>query len=817
MHVVDFSPVGALPTPVGALPTPAAVLTIGRLAHPLATDLRDLFLHGDSRRSAVTTFLALTPSAGCDPGDGWTLLPLAEWMPPPTHDPEPQRAANEATHACVTTASDLRRTLTHALRSLRTAERLQAAGLGDARTPPLDVILVADLTDAEAQGALLPMLDLVQDILAQDPHATGHLLLSIADFDPAEDDAHASRMAVLLHHLNARLEPGSPGATNHPGRVLSSDSTLDFYVYLFDRGQEGSREVKDAAELQVIMGNLLLALLCGGLADSFRRRNIRHERQERKAYFAAAGVAALHFEPTRIAQLCATRLTADFLDAELLLDRASVHTDAWADSSAPARGWAERVNGQLGDLDTWLARVLQDTPFVTRPARGHITLDIALPPFNSDSRPAVAHLAPRSWATALRQFDQQWRATRLPEILQTLQFNVLTLHKESVGILDSAVDALPRDPRVYPNGLVNAQRALQILQTRLQGALRLLENSVPQVGPDPAADLQALAQAAARFPGRALFVTRLLLGWLLQGAILVALGRELGLSSWLIGWIIAVMLLMTTGLAAARRMRQARWLHDQHQQCRRNLERSYAATLAEVTHSALRTLYTELLSRLDAGDEALRTLIDQVMEAKRLLAARPVAADTHASLLRRSPADAAFIQWAYATWRHTPDAMRTPFLQEAGLLDDWRTLRAETIVARGIAYSLDIFRPVAALTLNDVLARKSTVELRRLANALRCAAILPLRPRFDHLGGGAYAQRQRYLLLPGALAAGLPDADDATARHEEQVRISDPNLLLACAVCHLIPLAAVLPRLPAAEEWTDIDSPRPGSPAPPLA
>lgn len=773
-------------------PTPAVVLAVGRQGAEIAADIEPIFFRGDNRRQAVTHFLALTHTS-----KSVRLVPVAEALATEGHvvaDP------GQAYESCVAAVPALRVALEEQLRTLRTSERLLAAGLGDVSAPALDIILIADLIDPWSAGVLVPLLYLVQDLLTHDPYATRHVLLSIALFDKAGDSVYPTRLSAALKELDALLDQERSAIGEQAVKALGlqglhCDSTLDFHIYLFDQRKEGMREVKDQDELQVIMGNFALALLSGGLARRLDNNVSRLEKQERKAFYSSSGATALVFDPEILANACAARLSVEFIDDELLSDIPP--------NSQRAGEWASQVYRQLGDLSGWLERLLQNTPFTSYIKDGNMTFNLALSPIDFTA------LSRQRWEAAIACQDHHWRQNRLPEFQQAMAMNSLELRREVVKLLSQAVDELPQDVRLYPNGLATSVRALQTLQTQLETGLRQLAGGNGAPMPDSGANLAALSQAAKRFPSRILFAMALLLIVSVEAYGLAILGDWLhdrfATPLWLNWLLIAVTCAATTVAAQFYRVYQDRKLVGLRQQCVRNLERAYADSIENIIRAHLRELYAGLVDDLAAAQEQLHRLQSAIVEARTKLAAQQWIITSRTSLFRQSPVNKAFVEQMYYRWRQPPETMRSPLLNEYGLLVDWRKATPDSLVESFMGYGRRAFTPIQALTLREVLEQRPDKELDNSWLVLRKGATPLLRPNFDRFGGGSYAHKSGYWLQPETFNRISHHYKEKTSFTQEKLVSGDVNVVLSCFVRHLIPLIA-LPSLMLDEDFSGHDS-----------
>ena len=151
----------------------------------------------------------------------------------------------------------LKKKLEDLIHTLRLHQRLIEAGLGNEPDLPLGVILLADLADPILVSRLYPVLDTLKELLAHIPNSYSYLLLKTAVFESNPED----RVAFARLHLHLQKLQVQADQPNWP-----------FQVYLFDRYKEGIWEVKDDDELNVLMGNFLLALLSGRFAQQIAQR-----------------------------------------------------------------------------------------------------------------------------------------------------------------------------------------------------------------------------------------------------------------------------------------------------------------------------------------------------------------------------------------------------------------------------------------------------------------------------------------------------------------------------------------------------------------
>ena len=772
-------------------PTPALVLVLDQLGFDMAADVEAIFLNGDSRRAAVTRFLALT----YDTQDGLALTPVQEVA---ARNPAPD-TRREACQVIIDHAASLRAGLEAELRDLHTHQRLAQAGLGSVVAPPLDVFLVADLTDPSSSGAALPLAYLVQDLVTRQAEGKGHLLLSTASFEPADGDGLPDALAYCaLQELDTLLDPGT-AAKRHLAKALGleADAFLSLPVYLFDHHKEGTRAVKDRAELRVILGNFLLALLSGGLAQRLAGRLPQPEVLERRAFYSSGTATALVFEPKPLIEACAGRLGGEYLLAEM-------GPEATADPRAAAE-WATRREDRMGSPRLWMERLCNNTPCEPQSDNEGLRLGLHFHGFRFDTVPK------EDWADKIASYSVLFGQTKLPRYTQVIEENAKSLAEEVAADLEAALDGLPQSPQLYPGGLRTARLALQKLDERLEDRAEELSSGARAIPLHQEATLEELNTAAWNFPDLPAFIARPVILCTIEVYSLLALAR--GLRQHLAGhswplWLAALGIGgITAGACALWLWRKDHRLVTLRERCIRYCEMRYAALLEGKAREHLIALCGRLRGRVASAIEDLSQLEQDLTEARERLEAiweayasaespsegtgsgsHGIAVGSH---FRPSASDDAVAGWVYSRWRQPPEQMRQPLLEEQDLLDGWRLVTAETLVQRLLAYGRKAFGPVWELSLGDILRRRPKSEADMLWGYMARETIPLLRPQFDRLGGGGHVQTVRHLLVADGEFPGLSAAIQHTLSDWEIDPTGDPYIAICCRGKQLIPLAAL--------------------------
>ena len=735
--------------------TPTILLTLDAFGAAVAEDIRQLFVQNDDARQAATIILAL------DDADGLTSL-----TPVPADSMLGKMMAGQAPLSAV---------LEESMRHLRTEQSLARAGLADMVNPPLDIFILGDLSQRKTAQALFPALLLVEELLEPDPYGEAHLLLNVARFTGEESDISASDLLVLLQGLEAlRLADVATAKKMlqtwtevHAWRPLSTQ------IYLFDASKEGGREVSDRVEMRIIMGNVLMAFMSAGLAQKMTTRVSEAALLELKSPFHSAGATMMGFAPQPVIDQCAARLGKAFIQEELL-----------AESQPPGHvfsDWQENLEREMGGIRAWTMDAVAETPLEFHADERHMWLGLHFSGFDFD------HVAPQRWADVIATYDVMFARTKAPKIQEMLNERIGKLKQRTLQQLNEALVALPQHPGLYPGGLNASRQILRSLDERMEARMAELEMKEKSL-PDLEAQLARLAKESQDVPGIRPFLLRLFLlsvmVFYLVQMLSAALSSQTGLSV-MAGWLAGGIAVLATVLAALFWLhRKERHLIELREACIRTAEARNAhrleaylrAELAELMQS-LRSMVEKDRQRLYELEEALTTLVTE----SQLQQGVP------SSPFRLQAADENFIDWAYQRWQPDLDTMRRALLEEQHLLAEWRTTSAETIRQRLLAFSRHQFEAIHALPLAEVLRHRRD-EGRDVLSTLQRSATPLLRPDFDEIGGGRYAQLNQMVVLP---LGGLAKSGHSTDENWEWVNGLHPHLLFALRVRHLLPLASL--------------------------
>jgi len=726
----------------------------------------------------------------------------------------------------------LRLALETALHDLCSHERFIQAGLSNQAAVNLDLVVVGDLVDEHTASMILPLAALLQDILTYEPYGMAHFLLSAAIFlparpieagAPATGDQDGRALAARLHHtlqaFDAFLsqEEGEARQRLAAACGLGTIGLPNFQVYLFDHRKEGSLEVKDQAELQIIMSNFLRALLTDGFAQRLGS-GAAVEKQERRAFYTSAAATALVYEPTRLIESCAARLAVAFIDSALdVSDGPASKPPPWHDEPRLVEDLAHSALQELADLDAWAERLRQDTPFqALRTERGPY-LDLQMAGLSFENAP------PSEWVERIRQRKGQFESDDLPAGLARLEANLQALAAELVERLGRSLQAMPQEALLQGGSLCAARQAIHQIEVEIQRraqtsfAGRAATNAAPVVPSLPLSEPVELALLAVLLAEPAPRPTLKSFLALLRSDL--ADPGLIARSGSLLNWISRLV---------SRWLRQGEQrLIDARQRALNSLEEGYSQIFAERLSAALRALGEQLRAPVVQSYEDLDRLKAAAKGAREKLAMLPGVADRRSGVkalagqaIDQNPAEGSTLQisafrqevsdeqvddWFFCRWRPGDDEIRNALIEGFGLLADWRQIDAEALAERLQAYGRILFAPPARnLSLSEVLAHSSRrpgqahgltegseKTLEALLPRLAQGATPLLRPNFDRLGGGAGAPQTLYVLGQGLDAPAARLALHETALPVAVIPISDPYVLVCCRVRPFIPLAAL--------------------------
>lgn len=712
-------------TPVLMTANPALVLTIGSSLVNAIGEVKRIFLHSDARRDATTRFLSLTVH-----GDGAEWLVLGEQ----TTDKKTEAASPAQVQERVKSNAEMIHSgIRSALHELRSHERLIEVGLGGNSSLPLDVIVVADFVEPEAASLEL-LLPALEDLLTHEPYARVHLLLNIAVFD--EDPSASAAVHAGLQILQSVLREA----------VLA---TLP-QVYLFDRYKEGVWEAHDAPELQTILGNFLLALLSGGLAQHLAHQTAQPDVDEHKAYFCAASATTLIFDMRQLQQACAMRLGAEIIEAEF-------HSKIDPDP-AHVNELAADFTINHANLHLWAGRLCRDTQFHVLPGGKDVELHFADLQFEDTPM--------QDWVGAIRGYDTRFKEVQFPHQLTLIQKSASELNDEFLGEMSVFVQELPQQPRLYPGGVRASQFVLAKIRADMQSAQ------------SESMDMQEL---------EASWNTKIT-------SSLETLEKEIHALPKPPAWILRIPLFLRTPVIQLFNMiflyRELKFITEMRQTCVRLMEQKYEALAQEEIARRLTKLGKGWLSALDKHAREVKRLQTALDKLQRQFKKRTAELISSPSQFRLSVLDESVLTWAYYYGNRPQEGFRRTLLGERSFLSDWQKANIKILGERLDIFCRDVYQPLANVDLEEALHHRNGKDANVLGLSLLQGAVPLLRPNFDQTGSGTSFQL-RFFQCREPLSSSLYPTFKKDAQEWEAISTDDLFIAICCRVRMLIPRSAL--------------------------
>lgn len=438
-------------------PVPAVVIAVGDFAKNAVMPARDMYLRGDPRRQPVTVFFTL----GCEGNQENTLSSLIE-LSGLADETNPERQSHAAFHAVLQQSGAARAALDRAVHDVRIHESLLAAGWPAASNVPVNVYLIADLTDAIAVGCLFPLVALIQAICSFDWMCRSFLLLNTAVFPAATDEVgnlQEARVSQALQDMHALLDDRTAEWQMLAKCMnVSQPEGIPPAIFLFDRRKEGSAEVKDSESMELLMGNGLMALLEGNTARILAG-NLSQGLNEEPSYISL-GASMSVYNPASAQAACAVRAASAFVETWLLGDNPQDQV---------CERLVEQLWSRLGNPSLWLAEIaaaispetgsiaLGDNPLSLRASLASLQFQ----PLDLEKLPAL------NWDSSLQDYAANLERTLLPAAAKVAKETAQMLAARLRADLRRESRNMIRTPQLYPGGLRAAVQILARIEEKL--------------------------------------------------------------------------------------------------------------------------------------------------------------------------------------------------------------------------------------------------------------------------------------------------------------------------------------------------------------
>lgn len=704
--------------------TPALVLTIGSGLVPAAADVQRIFFQSDVRRRATTRFLSL------DFRTKQPALTEVEVIERGKHSNTISRS--QAIEMAQENAVAIQGGIRSVLHDLRSHEKLIEVGLGGKPHLPLDVMVLADLAEQES-AALATLLPLIYSLLTEEPYAKVHLLLSIAAF--SENSQECANTHATLKAIFEILEDREQSCLPQ--------------VYLFDRYKEGVWEAHDMGELQTILGNFLLALLSGGLAQRLAHQVVQLEVAENQAYFCGASATALIFDVAQLQKACAMRLGAEIIGMEF-------HSKIIPDPM-PVEEMAADFSLKSANPQTWTARLCRDSLFHSQ---GGTCVELHFSDLHFEDVPM------EDWVKTIQAYDTNFMERLLPAQTDLVIRNAGGLNDEFLEQTTRFIQTLPQLPRLYPGGVVATRMVLERIQKNIQEMRfitedsTLIENNLNAQIKDCLEKVKTMMQSLPKPPAWVFHLPGFLRKPAVQLFNLLFLYREL------------------------------KTLTDLRQGSVRLVEQKYEALMKEVIHQRLNELAVCWGTAFEKQRKSLKRLQSAVDKVQIEFNERTLKLISSPSLFRLSALDESVLAWAYYYGKRPQDGFRHALLGEHGFLVEWQKTNSRTLQERLERFCREVYQPLSRTDLEEALHHRDGKDAGFLALSMMQGSVPLLRPNFDQTGSGSSFQL-RFLQCKDPSSSSLFPTFKNDEQEWEYVSTDDLLLAICCRVRMMIPRTAL--------------------------
>lgn len=704
--------------------TPALVLTIGSGLIPEVADVQNIFFQSDVRRKATTRFLALDFRAK---QPELTEVGVTERGKHSNTISRSQALAMTREHA-----GAIQNGIRSILHDLRSHEKLIEVGLGGKAHLPLDVMILADLAEPES-AALETILPSLYSLLTDEPYAKVHLLLSIAAF--SENPLECANMQKSLEALCGVLE--------------DKEQTCLPQVYLFDRYKEGVWEARDAGELQTILGNFVLALLSGGLAQRLAHQVARLDVAENQAYFCGASATALIFDIQQLQKACAMRLGAEIIGMEF-------HSKIVPDPT-PVEEMAADFLLKFANPQTWTIRLCRDSLFRSNGATG---VELHFSDLLFEDVPM------ENWSKLIQAYDLTFKEKHLPVQTDLVTRNAGLLNHEFLEQTTQFIQTLPQQTRLYPGGIVASRMIVEQIQKNIQN-LRFVFGDSTVIEKDWNAQikgtlerLQTMMQSLPKPPRWIFRLPEFLRKPIIELFNLLFLYREL------------------------------KTLTDLRQCSVRLVEQKYEALMKEVIFQRLNELALDWAPTFEKHQKSLKRLQSALDKLQLQFNEQASELIYTPSLFRLSALDESVLNWAYYYGNRPQDGFRHALLGEHGFMSEWQKSKSRTFWQRLEGFCTEVYQGLSKTDLEEALHHRDGKDAGFLALSMMQGSVPLLRPNFDQTGSGSSFQL-RFLQCKDPFSSSLYSTFKNDEQEWEYVSTDDVLLATCCRVRMMIPGTAL--------------------------
>ena len=270
-------------------------------------------------------------------------------------------------------------------------ERLIQAGYPEANLH-FNYFILTDTKSLMGGALLLPVIAVLNKILLKRKDSSLHVLLNVANFTDQNSD-EALRIVSLLGEMKAILSDKTSLIKKvylESFQLDQNDIVNNFALYLFHNVKDGGATIVDNEMMELMIGNALLGLLSGDIAEKSLRRIQEANPVTASLYPSSIGCITVGYEPAALQQKYTRNYLVEVINNLFL---AAPKDDIVTAKFALAR---ERVGG----YQEWISQVLKGIPdadfdFESKQARTTLKLtELGLPP--------MIRLTSKSWVEELK-------------------------------------------------------------------------------------------------------------------------------------------------------------------------------------------------------------------------------------------------------------------------------------------------------------------------------------------------------------------------------------------------------------------------------
>lgn len=270
-------------------------------------------------------------------------------------------------------AQGIRLKLEQAIYDSRIHEPLIKAGWAEAYDVPINIYLVVDIKDYLAAGAFFPISCLLQDISENTSLCKVHTLINCAVF-PQHAKENANNQSLEVYSFLLELDDLFQKESTARKQLMKSlhSKSCDLMattVYLFDCHKEGTYVVKNEEQMQIMVGNALLALLEDDFARHLNAIHDSYIMEDQRNFYNSIGAVVVGYDPDALQSACAEKLACEFLEKVVLSKQ--------VDSQIVAQEM-DRILKGTGTLRSWLEKSI----FQIAPSISQVKIDAATNEFS---------------------------------------------------------------------------------------------------------------------------------------------------------------------------------------------------------------------------------------------------------------------------------------------------------------------------------------------------------------------------------------------------------------------------------------------------